>query len=206
MARHPRKRPERIRREAPKALSLMVFCEGEKTEPSYFKKLGQKYRARVTIEVDRRTGLDPLSLVENASEVRARDQKAARKNGGLPVDEYWCVFDRDDHNKFHEAVDLAEKNGIEVAASVPCVELWFILHIRDHTAHIDRSEIQKEFVREFKCNKTVSNEAFETLEDLFETARTRAIALDDRHEKNGSPRFSNPSSGLWTPVEKIRTA
>ena len=56
--------------------------------------------------------------------------------------EYWCVIDVDQHANLVPAVEKAIANGISVAVSNPCVELWFILHFQDQTAEIDRKWAQ----------------------------------------------------------------
>jgi hypothetical protein len=45
------------------------------------------------------------------------------------------MFDRDEHPNFARAIDLADRHGIKLAMSNPCLELWFILHFEDQTAY-----------------------------------------------------------------------
>jgi hypothetical protein len=51
------------------------------------------------------------------------------------ADEVWCVFDVDEHPKLAEARDQANANGIQLAVSNPCFELWLLLHFQEHRAH-----------------------------------------------------------------------
>jgi hypothetical protein len=52
----------------------------------------------------------------------------------------------------------------------------------------------------------LSGAAVDTLVDRYEMAKARAIRLDAKHEADGSPPGSNPSSGMWRLVDMIRQA
>ncbi len=57
--------------------------------------------------------------------------------------EYWCVFDAEaptPHARLHEAVQMARDNGIKVAISNPCFELWLVLHYADHERWINNDD------------------------------------------------------------------
>ena len=45
-------------------------------------------------------------------------------------DHYWVVFDKDNtqNQTFNESIDLARRNGFQVAYSNQAFELWFLLH------------------------------------------------------------------------------
>ncbi|MEV5709909.1 RloB family protein [Actinoallomurus sp. NPDC052274] len=49
-------------------------------------------------------------------------------------DDVWCVFDVDEFQDIEDAVSLARRQGIGVAVSNPCFELWLLLHFDQHTA------------------------------------------------------------------------
>lgn len=121
------------------------------------------------------------------------------------ADEYWCVFDIDEHHKVDQAIDMAQANEIRLAISSPCIELWFILHFEDQTAHIDRRQAQSKSAAFLHCRKNLSSEALAQLEERFEQAKERARALDRKHELDGSPPRENPSSNIWELVDRIRS-
>jgi hypothetical protein len=56
------------------------------------------------------------------------------------------------------------------------------------------------------CEKVPTVGALIELVDRYEDARRRAQALDRKHELDGSPSLSNPSSSLWCLVDQIRGA
>jgi hypothetical protein len=50
-------------------------------------------------------------------------EKRRQERKGIPYNQVWCVFDRDEHSKIHEAFDRAKAHGIEIVFSNPCFEL-----------------------------------------------------------------------------------
>ncbi len=112
---------------------ILIVCEGEKTEPNYFRKFPVDIDL---VEIDvQGIGANTLSLVEEA--VVRRDD-ALRK--GRPYNQVWCVFDRDvfPAGSFNEACRLARANQIRVAYSNQCFELWYFLHFHFNDAALHR--------------------------------------------------------------------
>jgi hypothetical protein len=135
--RRPLKRKVAIR---PPRKTLLVFCEGEKTEPEYLHALKRQPFMRDVAAVDlrvepRHEGAAPLALVSMAADARAKAMVEEAE-----IDEFWCVFDVEwpvNHPRLKEAIDQARRDGIQVAVSNPCFELWLILHFRDHGGWLD---------------------------------------------------------------------
>ena len=105
--------------------TILIVCEGENTEPSYFR---QFKLSSATIKPIGE-GYNTISLVERA--VQLLEER--------PYDQVWCVFDADpkpDNPKqaknFNDAVTLAEREGFGVAYSNQAFEYWLILHFDDH--------------------------------------------------------------------------
>ncbi len=128
--RYPRSRF--VRREDVRAPydAVLIICEGKKTEPRYFEGLRKAYRLSSTnvtvVPSDEAGGNDPLSIVRYA--LKRLDQASA------DWDHVYCVFDRDGHENYDEACQVAQQSafGIErrlhVIPSWPCFELWVLLH------------------------------------------------------------------------------
>jgi len=111
----------------PRSITLIV-CEGE-TERDYFEAARRKY-GLTTAEVivpENTKGSAPISVVRFA-------ENKCEKDGGY--DQIFCVFDRNGHESYDRArnkiKDLKYRNKkplpIEEAISVPCFELWILLH------------------------------------------------------------------------------
>lgn len=180
-----------------------MFVEGERTEDGYFKHWGRGQRGNVIVNVHEFNGT-PLALVRRAVGEQKHERHEERRQRGRPHDEIWCVFDVDAHPKMAEAIELATMHNINLAVSNPCFELWLVLHYQDQTASIERRAIQKLAKSHLKCGKTLSTEALEALTSLYGEAVIRAKALDVKHEGDGSPPRSNPSSEVWKLVERLR--
>lgn len=190
----PRKSLQRI---------IRVHCEGRVTEPKYLGHWARRRGSELGISWGT-TGVDPMSLVQAARD-DMRDMKRIRRHADRPFDEVWCVFDRDDHADINSAINEARQGGIHVAFSNPCFELWLLLHARAWTAELDRREAQRVAVSlGLVSEKDVPASAWQLLESGYGAAKDRAIKLDERHELNGSPPRSNPSSDVWRLVDVLR--
>ena len=130
---------------------FILFCEGRNTEPAYFSAIKNVWTsALVSIESRRGVGV-PITIAQEAlkfakSEGLARGTRR-RRNLFEKGDEVWVVFDRDEHERYEEAVNLCETNGIGVARSNPCFEVWLILHEQDYDRPDDRHQVQRELQR-----------------------------------------------------------
>lgn len=95
---------------------ILIVCEGEKTEPLYFK----GFRVAKEICDIQGIGANTLSLVKTAENLR---------DSGDYI-ETWCVFDRDSFSKtsVNNALSYAAKAGIKCAFSNESFELWYVLH------------------------------------------------------------------------------
>lgn len=113
----------------------------------------------------------------------------------------WCVFDVDEHPHIPDAKQQARDNGILLAISNPCFELWALLHFQDQTAHIERRDAYRlvcEHIAEY-----VKELPFEKLQPGYADAVKRAIALEKRHEAAMMDRGSNPSTGVYMLLQSI---
>ena len=100
--------------------SILIYCEGENTEPSYFREL-KISNADIKAFGE---GKNTISLVKSAKQIADEGK----------YDEVWCVFDKDDflEQNFNKAIDLAKSYGFNVAYSNQAFEYWLILHFEDH--------------------------------------------------------------------------
>jgi len=137
---------------------VIVFTEGSKTEVDYINHWYRKHRTRVRVIVDDFHGV-PASLVDSAAARKKREAAAGRRQRGAAIrtaNEYWCVFDIDQHPNVPASIDKARGNEIEVAISNPCIEPWFLLHFEDRTASIRRHEAQRLAKRHLGSGKSLA--------------------------------------------------
>lgn len=181
---------------------LLVFVEGLVTEEVYLTYWRRRFRAQVNVEIHEFRGT-PHALVSLAAEEKAANERGERRGRGRAHDEVWCMFDVDEHPKLPEAIELAAARGIRLAISNPCIELWFLLHFENRTAYIDRRSAQSQSKSHLQCDKDLTEGALALLAENFPTAMSRAVALDAKHEGDGTAAPANPSSGVWGIVEAI---
>lgn len=144
-----------------------------------------------------------MSLVDKAVAAKKASERAERKGKGRAYDEVWCMFDVDEHPRLREAIEKASANGVHLAITNPCIELWFILHFEDQTAYLTRQAAQKKCEQLLNCGKALTRAATDQLVETYPAARDRALRLDAKHEGDGSAVGSNPSSGVWALIDSI---
>jgi hypothetical protein len=178
--------------------TLLVFCEGERTEPEYLNALKRQPSVRDVASVDLRVetgqgGSVPLTLVSLAVDARRR----ARDEDG-EIDEFWCVFDVEwprNHPGLKEAIERARQYNIKLAISNPCFELWLILHYKFQGAWLNNDDARR-LLRSLDGADDKGLDAAKYM-PLRSTARSHAEALEKRHRENGTSfPHDNPSSGM----------
>ena len=90
---------------------FLIVCEGEKTEPNYFKSFKTNVKSSVLT-------IDAFGEASNTKDLVNRTIKYRGKSS-QEYDSVWVVFDRDSFspNNFNGAIGLAENNDIKVGWS-----------------------------------------------------------------------------------------
>lgn len=180
---------------------FFIVCEGEKTEPNYFK----KFSVDVDLKVIKGEGKDTKSLVETAIELKNDPESGQR-------DRVWCVFDRDrndqnphDAQNFNAAITLAQTNGIKVAYSNDAFELWYLLHFNYYNTGISRNDYPNMLTKLLghkyeKNSKTI----YEKLKDKQQDAIKHAKRLLQEYDRP-NPESDNPSTTVHLLVEELNS-
>lgn len=101
--------------------TVLIVCEGTKTEPNFFMEMVADLKIPgVVVDVIPSPSTCPLRLAEFAE----------NSNADREYDYVYCVFDKDEHNKYYDALRFIEEHDDWLIASnsVPCFEYWLILH------------------------------------------------------------------------------
>lgn len=171
--------------------TVRVYTEGRSTEPEYIDALKRlsEFVDAVALDITIvETGASPSTLVEAAR----RD----RRKGDLDIDSFWCIFDVESpqpHGDLSRAMAMALTNGIRVAVSNPCFELWLILHLQDQTRYLTTDEAVRLRARlDGSDGKHLDASLYLPNRDA---ARRRAVSLRQKHLGDDT-RFpqDNPSS------------
>src|SRR5262245_43888187 len=92
---------------------VLVVCEGQKTEPLYFK--GMRVAERLSsanVVVTPADGSDPMSIVQYAERNAANYDRA------------FCVFDRDGHANYNAALDRVAQSALGQAGRLKAITSW----------------------------------------------------------------------------------
>lgn len=163
--------------------TILIVCEGENTEPSYFR---QFRLSSATIKAVGE-GYNTISLVQRAVAIAQEKE----------YDQVWCVFDKDDFsaNDFNNAIILAEHNNFGVAYSNQAFEYWIILHLDDHQGggmhRRDYNNKINSLLKPFNLSydgvnsKIITEELFELLDGVDKkTKKERKILAIERAKRN----------------------
>lgn len=190
---------------------LLIVCEGEKTEPYYFKNAREFYALNtVNVEVRGDCGSAPKSVAEFAKE-RFKEEKEK----GDPFDKVFCVFDKDGHESYAEALKILRvaepKNTFRAINSVPCFEYWLLLHFVYSTKpYISRprksagAQVESElkdpaYLPQYKKGM---KQLFSKLSDKLEFAIQNAERVSRECERSDT---DNPSTRVHELVKLLKT-
>ncbi len=162
--------------------TFFVFCEG-KTEEIYIKFLRSKYR--IPFEID-------TQIAQNR--INEKYIKAYKKNKFTHKDDKTFLLYDIDAPKMLEK--LQKIPDTILLASNPCIELWFLLHLKNQTANLNCKSCIKELENQNKnYSKTILNLNFkEQLNKNTEKAVNRAKKLNC---------YNNPCSYVFLLIEEL---
>lgn len=188
---------------------VLIVCEGEKTEPVYFRELIDHYKihsANVRISGD--CGSDPVSVVKHGLELY-QEEKCSTSGA---FDRVYCVFDQDAHLNYQQALkkvsDAKPKNVFFAATSVPCFEYWLLLHFSYTTAPYSAAGGVSACATVLKALKAVlpeyakgGKDVFVTQLDRLEHAKANAARALEEAKKNST---NNPTTHIHELVEYLQ--
>ena len=183
------------------ARSVIIVCEGVKTEYQYFEAIRKTLRLpTVTVQVVHSGATDPRSIVRNALELR---QERERERRWSADDTAWAVFDGDEHRlrdpaNWNDAFQIAGKK-VSLAVSNPCFELWYLLHYQDQQGYIDR-DVARHLLKIHLPNYEKNNVLWPTpLQERWEEARTLSPHAPSRTRRQ-TARTHPPAFRRWSAV------
>lgn len=127
-----------------KLVYFLIVCEGEKTEPNYFRALEKDLpKGTVELKIDG-TGLNTMGLVNYTI--------SQRDNSYRKYDRIWVVFDKDEFpdKNFNGAIIKASSTNINCAWTNEAFELWFLLHFQFINTGMSREDYKAFLEREIK--------------------------------------------------------
>ena len=116
--------------------SVLIVCEGTKTEPNYFEAFAEKQQGVIVYDFEvKGLGRGTKDVVEKAINLKSKNN----------YDRVWAVFDKDEFpaKDFNDAITLGNQNGIEVAWSNEAFELWYLYHFHNVTTGVSRKQYEE---------------------------------------------------------------
>lgn len=161
---------------------ILIVCEGMKTEPNYLEEIRQELKlpkAEVRV-IHSDAGTEPRQIVDYAKKVFCDDPS---------FDIVYAVFDHDEHKTYHDALkraaqldkalknDFKKKIRFHAVPTVPCFEMWILLHFADVKAFTDRHEVIRRVSEHIKDYAKGLKGVFGLTADRLATATARAEKL-----------------------------
>lgn len=125
------------RKPRPIRVCFLIVCEGEKTEPNYFKQFNRRF-GNVIFDIDcEGKGYNTIGVVNEAIRIRDKNPKRYTR--------VWAVFDKDSFSakNFNAAIKKAKANNIGCAWSNEAFEL-----VKQLTRQDDK--LEREIKRDFE--------------------------------------------------------
>jgi len=184
---------------------VLIVCEGEKTEPNYLNGFRVAYRlSSANIKIVHPDATDPMSIVSFAEAELAHEG----------YDRVYCVFDRNGHANYEAALQRAYgsqygKSGrLRIAVSVPCFEVWLLLHFRYTAAPFAGSgrlsacdRVLRELEKHLPGYRKGYHGTFNALASRLDDAIANAARLEAQNEKSHT---SNPATGMHRMINHLR--
>lgn len=186
---------------------VLIVCEGKKTEPYYLREFCDSLKLNSANIKIIGVGVDPLKLVDNAEQ---------QFNESKDYDRVFCVFDKDQHSTYQNALNKVRslrtrsRNSIPIYSitSVPCFEYWLLLHFIDSARPFEKTgnkssgevllnEIGNYIKNYYKGHKNI----FEMTKANLEIAINRAKRICEQQANHGT---DNPSTNMYELIEYLR--
>lgn len=208
MARKPKSRSDTRRTgqaQKPTGKTVLIVCEGTKTELNYFKDLCHAYRLQSvhTITVTSSSaGTNASNILQDAKKRYDRD----KEKDNTP-DYVFCVFDRDDHkgvnNSFQPTINEIKKlKTFQAIYSIPSFEFWILLHFGyTRTCFSTPKHVTDSLEKEYPAYQKNQQGLFTLLENHLDNALTNAIRCEQEADQCNEP---NPSTKVHELVKFLR--
>ncbi|MGP4061490.1 RloB family protein [Halobacillus sp. H74] len=190
--------PRRKRKGLKQKDTILIVCEGEKTEKLYFEGLKQLLNSpNVKVKVFG-TGKSCMKLLDHAIKKYETMKKDAEK--------IWIVFDKDDirREEIEKTLKNARENGINYAFSNECFELWLLLHYERVERHIGRAVLYEKMSKYTGYNNYEKNKGNPDMIDKVLPFWDSAVENSKELFDDQKDLFKNPFSNVHMLVEDLK--
>ena len=190
-------------------VKFLIVCEGEKTEPNYFRAFTERRSEVKEIKVAG-CGCSTCQLIIEAKKLREKLERERM----VPFDRVWLVFDKDEFKDFNKAIADAKKEGMNCAWSNQAFELWYVLHFQYLDTGVDRKQyigMIEDKVRKASKSKTFKYKKndvgfYQILQEHGDEdfAFKNADKLRNRHKGKSNYATHNPRTEVDLLVDELR--
>jgi hypothetical protein len=162
--------------------TFFVFCE-EESEEAYISFIRSKFRV-------------PIQIKAKVAKNKINQKYVNRILGPLPKhykDKYFLLYDLDRPEMLEKLQCI---NDAILLLSNPCIELWFILHICNHTAEVNSQQILEKLER--ICREYKKGIICGKLRNELASGEEKAIANAKKHTL-----YNNPSTSVYLLLEEL---
>jgi hypothetical protein len=180
---------------------FIIFCEGEKTEPNYFKYfngIASQIRIELVAHVDGKNS--PLGLYETAGNLILPSPENPFPKYALEAeDEIWFIVDTDNWGNALPRLrrDIGKHKNWSLAQSNPCFEVWLNYHFESDRPALTQMEIANSWKQYLNQKMGGFNATKHPV--LIETAIVNA--RENYAEKDGMPELA--CTEVYRLAEKI---
>lgn len=194
----------------PRKRTILIQCEGSKTEPRYLDDFSVDCGAtrRFAIKVKPGKGQNAVVTMEAAIAEGKR-----RLLGANVYDEVWCVLDVEhaEHEAtLTEALKRAKDHGIRVCLSNPSFEVWLLAHFERVTRWFEQSgnveaHLESAYWKtQFGCEYDKSDpRLYKRLKPLRAAAMENARWTREEFCENKPCRECNASTDVYQLIERV---
>ncbi|MGI4792039.1 MAG: RloB family protein [Janthinobacterium lividum] len=202
-------RPQRPSNPRPRRRSLLIQCEGQKTEPNYLDALCKVCGVRQRLEVKVKAGRGQNAVVTVQAAITEGSQ---RVQGEKKYDDICCVLDVEHaahEATLNEAIVLAKDHSIRLFLSNPSFEVWLLAHFeRTKRDFADGGAVEDHlnthWRKHFHCDYEKGDpELYAKLAGRLDTALDNAKWVLETLHGMTSSRASNASTEVYQLIQEL---
>ncbi|SEH28565.1 RloB-like protein [Magnetospirillum fulvum] len=184
---------------------FFIFCEGENTEYAYFSALKRDFPgALIELKIIAPAGAAYTCAEKATSAVHKRGyaRDSFEKN-----DQIWAVFDRDETDRYQDAVSLCQRSNVGIGRSNPCFEIFLILHIENFNKDCTTRDVERYLQKihpAYNADRKKIPDCQALVKEIEIAERRAEDQLAERDREGNS--FGAPSTTVFLLTRAIRSA
>jgi hypothetical protein len=164
---------------------ILIVCEDSVSGScGYFRGFLKDEGLGRVVTIDRELGNAPTSVYERAAAAYKKDFQQQGNNDDA-YDKVYCIFDRDGHSDFHDAINQIKNHPskkFQAIPSYPCFEVWILLHYADTSAPLNNCRKVEKEIKKYLPNYSKKDVAYK--DGLYALIKANTQAAIKNAKKN----------------------